>query len=708
MRNPLTRLLSIGLLVAAPCFLAGCGGSGGIPTGGLQQAAPTSVSGTITGGGPLAGAKIYLIPASQIDMTPITGADVLDGTSEDYDEPLEDAIARNGASYQSATTDANGQYTLSNVTAGDYFFYVAPAATDTTHLPGGDQCRIAQSSTNFLGTTVNVTVSSKPPADATYVGSTRCLTCHSSEAGHKYTAHRLGFSKPKAPGALQDHSNFPDFDDALDLFTAADAYGDADVTRIVIGTNDDGSTGVINSTSARLADLQTADPDSDELVNAYLWQDNNETDAEKKFKITLEDVATPAQNITLTVRLTYGGAVYKQRFLAEIPASVINGNVARKGLYPSPLQYQGYPGISAGNDNHYDIGRLTWTSYHFERWFDAADADGDGWRLEVPATTKNFEAACANCHATGFTATTQDATTGEWLADAVDDANGAYDIDGDGTLDEVNIGCESCHGPGSAHVTAASHDYIIDYDALTPSRKSMICGSCHVRVKGADPSVSDGYRSEDRAIFLPGMSRAEVFASYASRKGPAAGDLQADNVHSKKHRQQYHDHVKSKHYRNSRILVTCGDCHDPHADRSLAGLQEYPHQLKGDPSDPDSTLCMSCHALDHTTHMQTETGSTHAGSQTACSDCHMPRTAKSGPGLYGRILSNANATDGVDKDEVYLMNDISSHVMDFVSKRATGVAGVAPSSAMPIPYTNRCSTAACHNVDELRLFQPED
>jgi len=46
----------------------------------------------------------------------------------------------------------------------------------------------------------------------------------------------------------------------------------------------------------------------------------------------------------------------------------------------------------------------------------------------------------------------------------------------------VQRGCESCHGPGSAHVRERGNiQKIIRFDSLTPAQSSAICLQCHAR-----------------------------------------------------------------------------------------------------------------------------------------------------------------------------------------------------------------------------------
>jgi cytochrome c553 len=669
---------AIAALTLIATFFVACSGGGGSdePGGG---SAPTSVTFVVTDGSGAAviGAVVYLVPASDVDGSEITANDVLTGAAEDRDEPLEDQVRLNGAGYQRATTDVAGRAEVVNVVPGRYFWFVEPAAGDLEHLPGGSGCRRSQDSDVLLGTTVEVTLSGNPAAAATHVGSSTCLVCHSSFATQAQHAHRLGFAKPANPGPLQDLSRYPQFDDGWNLFLSAATFTGG--TKITCTDFD----------AARSFDkFKTflSNPSGTVQLFAWLWRDT----ADGKFKITLENVinpADPASPKTLEVPLTYGGAVYKQRNLVKVPG--------RLGLFPL-LQFQ-----PDGEETYFDRTRKTVRDYHLD-WFWNA---GTSTFKDPPANT-NFDANCTACHATGFVRF-QDQATGTWLTDAVDDISGEYDLDGDGTPDELNTGCENCHGPGSEHAAWAANPanagrqrrFIVQPSRLSPSREAMICGRCHDRPLGKwSVLTNDEPLDASGAMARPGIGRAEWLANFTSTKGPKTTDMWADGLHSKSHHQQYSDLLKSTMHRNDRILTVCSDCHGSH------GEAPFSHHLTDDPDLPNSNLCAQCHATDLLPHMLEKTGSTHGGFSTTCVKCHQAQTAKTGAGRYGILLGPPTGGSG-DTALTYFENDVASHLFKVPRKTHPSVAGITPASAMPIPYTNACG-GPCHSAAALPLIVP--
>ncbi len=679
-KRPTRTILALTLVVGLLGFLlplTSCGGGGG-SNGQAPESVTVSVVDAI--GNPVANVTVYLIPATSIDETIFNGDDIRDGLSEDRDEPLEDAIRLNGINFPQGLTDAAGMTTITGAQTGtNYFWFAMPDAGDMEHLPGGTMSRISVDAATFLGTTQSIELTSSPTASATYVGTSTCLVCHADHATQASHAHRLGFAVPGNPGSLQDLSRYPDFDEGWNAFLPGTQPSDGTAVYL---SDFDPSRGFDKFKTS----LTDPTPNGETVyIRVWLWRDMNDGD---KYKVTMENIINPADigsPRTYEVPLTYGGAIYKQRNLLKVPG--------RNGLYPF-LQIQ-----TQGSDTRFSRTRRRYRDYHGDWYWDDATQT-----LKDPPLSKGFDANCTACHSTGFERYF-DNTTGEYRTHAVSDVAGVYDIDGDGTKDEVNLGCEVCHGPGSDHATWAAdpanngHEgrYIVQPHYLSPSREMQICGRCHDRVEGNGPVANDEPINPQGFMPPVGISRQDYLAQYTTRKGPKASSLWSDSLHSKSHHQQYADFLKSKMHRNDKQIVTCVDCHDSH------GEGPFEHHLEYDPDDAGSLLCAQCHDEELTSHMLAETGATHAGNQTTCVRCHMAKTPKSGAGNFGILLGSPTGTS-TDDAITYFQNDITSHLFMSIPKKShSDVAGVIPASAMPIPYTRSCGQA-CHDASTLQFL----
>jgi hypothetical protein len=672
----MAKFLAVLILPMAMMLSLACGG-------GSTSTGHSGVKGSVVNkiGQGLSGANVYLVPVTSIDQTKITQANVLSGATTDYDEPLEDAVRLKGSTFLRATTGSDGSYHISaSIPTGSYYLYVEPAITDTAHLPGGSRCRIAMDAKNLNGEVVSIEMSGNTPTAATYIGSSECLKCHeSTHGGTKYTAHSLGISDPKDTSAanLAYRKNFPNFavGTSATIFKTAATYIGG--TKLHFGKAAGSSEFEVKEFSTSFS---TASGVVTQTGNIYLWKNN----ASGNFMITLENALNPSDNrLDLNVKLTYGGTLYKQNYLVDVPSTLTSG-VVRKGLYPL-LQFQAFPGISYGNEGNYNTTMNRWRDLNLDDWWNSATST-----FKAPAVTETFEAQCASCHYTDYKNLLPDATTSEWLVDAPK---------------EVNIGCESCHGPGSEHKASGKGDGIVALQKLSPSRENMVCGRCHEAATGKGTGVYAGVLFNSGNVMpAPGISRSKFIAEHTSVASANLDTLWGDKIHSKGNHQQYTDFLKSKHYHNTRQLLACSDCHDVHADSTLKGATEYVHNLKGDPANPVGELCMKCHAMEYTEHMDKYTNAQHMGLDTKCSDCHMPKTAKAGAGTYGIQTTNIYLTGVASSGNTYLTGDISSHVFDVIKKTSTGVSGATPELAMPAPYTNKCG--ACHYVDNLKNRSP--
>lgn len=663
------------------------------------------VSGVLSKGGadvpgsghPVENATVHLVPASAIDTTtPITASSIYAAPfpAEAVDEPLEDAIRLRGAGFPTATTDAQGRFVIADVPDGRFFVHVTPREQDSEHLPGGDQSRRSLTAQELRKQPMTIKLSSRPPTAATYAGSSTCLTCHQDQRHWAQTAHKLGWTVPGAPGRMQDFSRHPEYFTAFESFPEVDAFNRG--THFELGDYD-ASRGDDKFKLRAAGDGRL--PIEAIYADVYLWR----RAADKKYVITLvnrlnpQDPNSPAH---LEIKLLYGGAVHDQRYIVSVPP----GLAARQGWY-TLLRYN-----MTGRDTRLHRERRLWQDYKFWMWW-AAGADGrygtgDDVVTAPPINNNAVQTMCAACHLTGWERY-QDKTSGEFLVRAANDPGGEVNIDDDPALDEINVGCESCHGPGSQHVANGGRArFIVNPKYLSAERSSVVCGRCHDRRQGYGGPVN-GYTqaiSQTGELARPGISRRELITTFTDpvKKGPTVrgpgreDNIWADDVHSNKPHQQYADFLKSTMYRNERHLVACSDCHDMH------GNTQYRRWLIHDPDNAASQLCQRCHQVDEAAHMEAKLNAKMKGLQTRCIDCHMPGTANTGgvAGDFGRLIKvppYAHAQD--EESNAYWEGGLKSHVFDVPSKTNVAVRGVAPGRAMPVPYTSSCGT--CHVVSEL-------
>jgi hypothetical protein len=693
--EPKRRLLAVMILLAgvsiAGLILRASPAAQTAPRGGF--------SGQVTGarGAPIAGATVYLVPTAAMDVrSRLTASSIYAAPfpAENYDEPLEDAIRLRGKEFPQAVTDSRGNFTIAAVPDGKFFINVTTAANDSQHLPGGDQSRRSMPAEQLRGRSMTIKVSGNPSATARYVGSSNCLTCHKEQEHWNQTAHKLGWTVPGAPGPLQDFSRHRDYADALDSFPSVDDYSKG--TRLELGDYD-AARGDDKFKLRAFGDARL--PIETPYMDVYLWKNAGTG----KYFITMVNRMNPRDPNSpshLEIKLLYGGEVHDQRYIVSVPP----GLASRQGWY-TVLRYN-----MTGRDNRLSRERRVWHDYKFYMWW-AAGADSrygttDDVLTAPPVNTNAIQTMCAGCHLTGWERY-QDTATGQYLVRAVNDPKGEMNIDDDPELDEINVGCESCHGPGSDHVANAGRTgLIVNPRLLSAERSAVVCGRCHDRRQGfGGPTV--GYTqavNEAGLMARPGISRNELLTKFTDpvKKGPTMrgqgreDNIWADDLHSNKPHQQYADFIKSKMYRNDRLLVTCSDCHDLH------GNGPYNRFLMHDPDNSASPLCQRCHAVNLLTHMDTKLNARMKGQQTRCIDCHMPGTANTGgiAGDFGRLMKTppyANAQE--EETNAFWQGGLRSHVFDVPLKANVSVRGVSPGRAMPIPYTNSCGT--CHVVNEL-------
>lgn len=238
-----------------------------------------------------------------------------------------------------------------------------------------------------------------------------------------------------------------------------------------------------------------------------------------------------------------------------------------------------------------------------QRWFHLYPGEviAAGDPLHWTGRDQNWNFMCADCHATN-------------LRKGYDVASRTFET----TWSEIGVGCEACHGPGSAHAAQARAGsgwtpgyglvarlterdgvrWTFDRAAGIPARSDPrttdieieACARCHARRE----QLTDDWRAGEpfENGFRPSLLDPVLYH---------ADGQQRDEVYT------YGSFVQSRMYAKG---VTCSDCHNPHTGQlRLAG----------------NATCTQCHQdprFDSPAHHFHDPGSPGA----ACVSCHMPTT----------------------------------------------------------------------------------
>ncbi|HHQ48598.1 MAG TPA: hypothetical protein ENK19_06905 [Acidobacteria bacterium] len=185
--------------------------------------------------------------------------------------------------------------------------------------------------------------------------------------------------------------------------------------------------------------------------------------------------------ITMPVVATVGGTgKAAQLFLVRVPVTDTADHLSQ-GNYVAPLEFDERDG--------------SWKLFNPSAWYD----DSGNPRFDASSSasdvaednTSSFAKDCASCHVEAVRDLRQTAA-GEWVdtpfpATLVPPGDPGYvDTNHDGLLDVVNVQCEACHGPGSAHILGAGDPAkIVNPADLDTAEANQLCGQCHCDQQGA-------------------------------------------------------------------------------------------------------------------------------------------------------------------------------------------------------------------------------
>lgn len=204
---------------------------------------------------------------------------------------------------------------------------------------------------------------------------------------------------------------------------------------------------------------------------------------------------------------------------------------------------------------------------------------------------QNWDHMCADCHSTN-------------LRKEFDDARQVFST----AYSEINVACESCHGPGKNHVdfaragTGWGKDSYFGLADLNSTNVAQIesCAKCHARRGFVHPGHHAGSQFLDH--FLPEVTQ------------PWSPDMSVPTYHVDGQIDDevyvYGSYIQSKMFHQG---VKCVDCHDPHTVK----LHTYTNQL-----------CTRCHVPNEKNPTGFDTPAHHfhqSGTKGAqCVECHMP------------------------------------------------------------------------------------
>ena len=259
--------------------------------------------------------------------------------------------------------------------------------------------------------------------------------------------------------------------------------------------------------------------------------------------------------------------------------------------------------LKEGEIGNVQVLPVTWDTERQE-WFyvnppDVHEPKEKGQRLIEPGDPlhwtgagANWNRMCADCHSTN-------------LQKNFDTATGHYHT----TYSDIDVNCESCHGPGSVHVKLAEasslfwdrkRGYGLAKLKDAPSTTQVeTCARCHVR---RHRIVAADYQPGEPFLDYFGPALIAAGDSYHARPYHADGQIR-DEVYVTG------SYLQSKMYHKG---IRCTDCHNPHTTK-----------LKHE----GNKLCTSCHThpagkYDSPAHHHHKVGSTGA----SCVECHMPHT----------------------------------------------------------------------------------
>jgi predicted CXXCH cytochrome family protein len=193
------------------------------------------------------------------------------------------------------------------------------------------------------------------------------------------------------------------------------------------------------------------------------------------------------------------------------------------------------------------------------------------------------------------------------------------------TVSEWNVGCERCHGPGSAHVDHPVRDTVLNPARFNYVHANDTCIQCHSQGRPLTNPI-DGKYYDWPVGFHVGLNLSDFWRLEEHKLGEPTFTHFADGT-AHKNRMQGNDFVQSLMYARG---VTCFSCHDPHGTENPGIVRER-----------GNALCLTCHGPNtqngpHAASIELHTHHARDSAGNECVSCHMPKIAETIGDVYVR------------------------------------------------------------------------